>query len=362
MIIQLAHKIELDPTNVQKGYFARACGTARFAWNWGLTQWKRQYEEGLKPSGLELKKQFNQIKKDQFPWVYDVLRDANSQPFSHLQTAFNNFFKGSAKHPQFKKKGIRDSFYIANDKFKTEGNRIYIPKLGWVRLKERFCHFGKIMNATVSRTADKWFVSINVEIDITPTTCENQAIVGIDLGVKNLATLSDGETIEGPKAMQKLHKKLKRLQQSLSRKHKGSKNWGKKRRKISRLYYRISCMRRDAIHKLTTRLTRKFSVIVIEDLNVNGMLKNSRLAKAISDMGFYEFRRQLDYKAKMSGSHVIIADRWFPSSKRCSECGEKHTALTLSDRTFVCPACAFKMDRDLNAAINLKMYPDLIAA
>ena len=240
MNISLAHKIELKPNNIQKGYFARACGTARFVWNWGLSEWKRQYEEGLKPSGLGLKKEFNAIKKEEFPWVFDVLRDANSQPFNNLQKAFTSFFKGTSKYPTFKKKGIGDSFYIANDQFKIEKDRIHIPKLGWVRLKESFCHFGKIMNATVSRTTDKWFVSIGVKMDLTPATCENQAIVGVDLGVKNLATLSSGEMMEGPKPYRKLKKKLRRLQQAFSRKEKGSKNREKLKRKISRLHYRIS--------------------------------------------------------------------------------------------------------------------------
>lgn len=363
MIIQLAHKIELDPTNVQRGYFIRACGTARFTWNWALAEWNRQYEEGLKPSGPALKKAFNAIKKEQFPWVFDVLRDANSQPFSNLQKAFKDFLKGTKKRPNFKKKGVdKDSFYIANDKFKMEEDRIHVPKLGWVRLKETFCNFGKILNATVSRTADKWFVSICVEMDITPATCENQAVAGVDLGIKNLATFSNGEMIEGAKPYKKLQKKLRRLQQAFSRAQKGSKNREKLKRKIARLHYRISCIRHDTLHKLTSKLVRNFSVIVIEDLNVCGMLKNRKLAKAISDMGFHEFKRQLKYKAVISGVNVIIADRWFPSSKRCSECGEIHRELTLADRTFICPACGFKLDRDENAARNLEQYPVLSAA
>ncbi|WP_124327039.1 RNA-guided endonuclease InsQ/TnpB family protein [Desulfonema ishimotonii] len=199
-------------------------------------------------------------------------------------------------------------------------------------------------------------------MNITPATCENQAVVGVDLGVRHLATLSDGEIIEGPKAYRKSEKKLRRFQQSFARKQKGSRNRERQKRKISRTHYRISCMRQDALHKLTTRLVRKFSVIVIEDLNVRGMLRNGGLAKAISDMGFYEFRRQLGYKARISGVRVIIADRWFPSSKRCSACGEKHPNLTLSDRTFVCPAYSLRIDRDLNAARNLEMYPGLMAA
>jgi putative transposase len=360
--ISLAHKIELKPNNIQKGYFARACGTARFVWNWGLAEWSRQYAEGLKPSGLGLKKEFNLIKKEEFPWILEVLRDANSQPFSNLQKAFNSFFKGISKYPTFKKKGISDSFYIANDKFKVEGKAVSIPKLGWVKMTECLGYSGKILSATVSRAADKWFVSFNVQMSITPSTCENQAVVGVDLGIKTLATLSNGEMVQGPKALRKMQKKLKRLQQSLSKKEKGSKNREKQKRKVARLYYKISCIRLDSLHKLTSKLVLNHSVIVIEDLNVSGMMANHKLARAISDMGFYEFRRQLSYKALTAGVHVVIADRWFPSSKRCSSCGAKHQNLMLSDRTFICPTCSFNIDRDLNAAKNLEMYPQLMAA
>lgn len=362
MEITLGHKIRLNPNKKQVEYFNKACGTARFTYNWGLAEWKRQYEAGLKPSGLALKKDFNAIKKEQFPWTYEVTKYASQQPFIQLQTAFVKFFKGDAEYPVFKKKGIHDSFYIGNDQFRIEGKKIKIPNLGWVRMAECLGCNGKIQNAVVSRTAGKWFVSINILMNITPASCENQAIAGVDLGIKNLAALSSGETIEGPKAYRKLQKKLKRLQQSFSRKQKGSKNREKQKRKIASLHYRISCIRMDSLHKLTTRLANDYSVIVIEDLNVKGMMSNGKLAKAIADMGFNEFRRQLAYKAVISSAHVIVADRWFPSSKRCSACGEKHKELKLSDRIFKCPSCFFTIDRDLNAAINLKQYPQLMAA
>ena len=362
MEITLGHKIRLNPNKQQVEYFSKACGTARFTYNWGLAEWKRQYEAGLKPSCLTLKKDFNAIKQEQFPWTYEVTKYASQQPFIQLQTAFVKFFKGGAEYPVFKKKGIHDSFYIGNDQFRIEGKKIRIPNLGWVRMAECLGYNGKILNATVSRTADKWFVSINILMNITPATCENQAVAGVDLGIKNLATLSNGDSIEGPKAYRKLQKKLKRLQQSLSRKQKGSRNREKHKRKVARLHYRISCIRLDSLHKLTTRLANDYSVIVIEDLNVKGMMGNGKLSKAIADMGFNEFRRQLGYKAVISGCHVIVADRWFPSSKRCSVCGEKHKELQLSDRMFTCPACSSKIDRDLNAAINLQLYPELMAA
>lgn len=362
MIINLAHKIELKPNNKQAKFLARACGVSRFTYNWGLAEWKRQYEAGLKPTGFGLKKEFNAIKKDLFPWIMESPRDANSQSFADLQKAFNNFFKRNTKYPTFKKKNQNDSFYIANDNFKIDCKKIRIPKIGWIRLKENLNLSGKILSATVSRSANKWFVSINLSMEITPLKIENQDVIGVDLGIKHLATISNGEKIEGSRALKRMEKKLKRLQQSFSKTQKGSKNRAKQKRKIARLHYRIRCIRLDLIHKLTTKLSKNHSVIVIEDLNVKGMMANHKLAKAISDMGFYEFKRQLEYKSKIFGSHIIIADRWFPSSKKCSICGNINKNLTLSDRTFKCPFCYSKIDRDLNAAINLKQYPQLMAA
>ena len=355
MDIILSHQIKLNPNKAQMEYFAKACGIARFTWNWGLAEWNKQYEAGQKPSGLGLKVEFNAIKGELFPWTYEVTKYACQQPFINLQTAFKNFFAGTAEHPQFKKKGIHDSFYIGNDHFDINGNKIRFPKLGWVKMHECLGFSGKIVSATVSRVADYWFVSVSVRMDITPKTNENQVVVGVDLGVKNLATLSTGEVIEGPKAYRKLQEKLAKLQRSLCRKKKGSSNREKAKRKIARLHYRISCIRKDSLHKLTTELTREFSVIVIEDLNVKGMMSNGKLAKSIGDMGFHEFKRQLKYKSITSGSKIIEADQWFPSTKKCSRCGEINHAITLADRVYVCPKCKFEIDRDLNAAKNLEL-------
>ncbi|MBF0228680.1 MAG: transposase [Desulfamplus sp.] len=362
MNINLSHKIELNPNNKQSNFLARACGVSRFTYNWGLAEWKKQYESGLKPTGFGLKKEFNAVKKDLFPWIMESPRDANSQSFADLQTAFNNFFKGRSGYPVFKKKGCNDSFYIANDQFKIDCKKIRIPKIGWIRLKESLNLSGKILSASVSRSADKWFVSISLSMEITPVKIENQDIIGVDLGIKHLAAVSNGEKIEGSRALKRMEKKLKRLQQSFSKTQKGSKNREKQKRKISRLHYRIRCIRLDLINKLTTKLSKNHSVIVIEDLNVKGMMANHKLAKAISDMGFYEFKRQMEYKSKIFGSHIIIADRWFPSSKRCSICGNINKDLTLSDRIFKCPSCSSTIDRDLNAAINLSQYQQLMAA
>jgi putative transposase len=359
MLIQLSHKIELDANNIQQGYFRKACGIARFTYNWALEEWNRQFQEGLKPSALALKKQFNAIKNEQFPWISEVLRDANSQPFSNLDRAFVNFFNGTGKYPVFKKRGVNDSFYIANDKFRLEGKKIRIPKLGWIRMREHLRFSGKILSATVSRMANKWFVAVNIQLDTTPAVNKSHVVVGVDLGVRQLATLSDGTVVEGPKPHRALLKRLRRLNQSLARKEKGSSNWKKAGRKLSRLHMRIANIRNDALHKLTTALVRNFKVIGIEDLNVNGMVQNHNLARSILDMGFGEFGRQLDYKARMTAVKIVRADRFYPSSKTCCRCECRKDKLSLSERVFRCEHCGLEIDRDVNAAINLEKWQNI---
>jgi len=332
MEIRLSHKICLDPTYKQEQYFRQACGIARFTWNWALAEWKSKYEAGFKPSAFELKKQFNAVKPIEFPWMYEVTKYASQQPFIHLQTGFNRFFQGLGAYPKFKKKGHHDSFYIGNDHIKLDGKHLKLPKLGWVRMREVLRFSGKVISATISRVANKWFVSLNVELDQAPKSCDSQAGVGVDLGIKALATLSNGDAFEAPKPLKKFLKKLKRMQCSLSRRVKGSQNRQKLRQKIALVHAKITNIRQDSLHKLTHYLTDSFGGIVIEDLNVSGMLKNSKLSRAIADIGFYEFRRQLEYKSQVKGNYLLIADRWFPSSKTCSNCGQKKEKLKLSFR------------------------------
>lgn len=355
MELTLSHKIRLDPTFKQDKYFRRACGTARFAYNWALSEWKRLFDEGKKPNGLQLKKEFNSIKKEQYPWTYDVTKYASQQPFIFLQRAFISFYKKRSKYPRYKKKGIHDSFYIGRDHIKTNENKVHIPILGWVRMREAIRFKGKINSAVISRIADKWFISFSIKVqNHTARLCENQAEVGVDMGVHKLMTLSDGITAEGPKPLKKRQKKLKHLQRQLSKKKKGSNNRYKQRIKVARAHYRISCIRQDALHKLTTSLTENYKAIAIEDLNIKGMMSNHNLARSISDMGFFEFRRQLEYKAGIRGNVIHIADRFYPSSKLCSNCGSIDESLSLKDRVYECKQCDLKIDRDLNAAINLK--------
>ena len=358
----ISHKIELSPNNKHATYFAQAAGVARFAYNWGLENWKSQYKKhkenkiNPKPSQLSLRRYLNSIKKEQFPWMLDVTKNAPQMALIQLGKAFNNFFKGHAKYPKFHKKGIHDSFSLTNDQFAINNSKIRIPHIGWVNMRESLRFFGKIMSATISRVANKWFVSVTVETSdkLNLPKAKNQGVVGVDLGVSNLATLSTGESITGVKSHKSLLIKLRKLSKSLSRKQKGSNNRNKARIKIAKLHFRIKNLRLDCLHKLTTRLTSCFHTIGIEDLNVKGMLKNHKLARAISDMGFYEFRRQLEYKANWRGGIVVIADRFFPSSKLCSDCGHKVEKMPLSIRKWSCDNCKSNHDRDINAAINLK--------
>jgi len=375
----IAHKIALDPNNVQATYFARAAGTARFAYNWALAEWKRQYEAWKadnslpKPSQAALRRQLNAIKAEQFPWMLEVSKNAPQMAIIQLGAAFKNFFAGRARYPQFRKKGVHDRFTLSNDQFSIDGSRIRIPHLGWVRMRETLRFTGKIMSATVSRVADRWFVSIVVDAqddshlpkaknepqDKNQVSGEfrrsqNQGAVGVDLGVLALATLSTGENIPGPKPHKALLGRLRRLSRSLSRKVKGSANRRKAKAKLAKLHARIAAVRSDALHKLTTDLTRRFHTIGVENLNVRGMVRNRHLSRSIADMGFFEFRRQLEYKAAMRGGRVVVADRFFASSKTCSACGKKLDELPLSMREWTCSSCGVVHDRDVNAAANLE--------
>jgi putative transposase len=372
----IAHKITLDPNHTQETYFQRACGVARFSWNWALAEWHRQYAAHLadkslpKPSQLALRRQLNAIKRTEFPWMLEVSKTAPQTAIINLGIAFKNFFEDLAKfrrgeirrkdirRPTFKKKGQHDSFRADNgpDTFECNRRRIKLPVIGWVRMREALRFVGRPLSVTISRVAHRWFANIAVEVEHEPPVRENQAAVGVDLGVKAMATLSDGTVFKGPKALRRYLKRLRRLSRSLSRKVKFSSNWRKAVERLARLHMRIANIRRDALHQVTTVIVRKFGLIGIEDLNVRGMMANHRLALAIADVGKYEFRRQLKYKTAMFGGGVVAADRWFPSSKLCSVCGWIYAELTLDEREWTCASCGTYHDRDKNAAINLEAF------
>lgn len=358
MLIQVAHKIRLCPSNEEEGYLLCACGVSRFTYNWGLAEWRQQYEEGSSPSAYQLKKKFNSIKREEYPFVMEVTKCASEQAFSNLEKAFKGFFRNIKNgkkpgYPRFKRKGIKDSFYLANDQVDFDGEYVWIPKLGWVRMREELRFDGKIMSAIISKTADLWFVSVQVEQEIDDVKAVGP-IIGVDVGVQNLARVSDGRVFENPKALKKSEDRIRLLQKSVGRKKKGSNNRKKAVVKLQRQHYRVSCVRKDAIHKATSAIAKGVSAIGIESLNVEDMLDNKRLSKAVMDASMSEFLRQLEYKALWRGISVIKADKYFPSSKKCFVCGEVKSDLKLGDRIYNCDFCGLKVDRDFNAARNLK--------
>ena len=351
-----AHKIRLHPTSEQAVYIARAAGTSRFVWNWALAEWNRHYEAGEKPTAFKLKKHFNEIRREQFPWTWEVTKNASDQPFLDLGKAFTAFFEGRARRPKFKsKKRSKPSFYLANDQFEVGDHRIWIPKLGWVNMAENLRFHGKVTGARLTKTADWWFVALQVEMpDTLPE--KKEASVGIDVGLNRLATLSTGEGIENQAFLKTALGKLRRANKRLHRRKLGSNNREKARRQVARLHYRITCQRDDGLHKLTTQLASCYGIVGIEDLNLKGLLKNRKLARSFSDAALGKLSSLLTSKTQQRGGRVIKVDRFFPSSKTCHCCGWKWEDMQLSDRLFLCrnPACAyhlFPQDRDHNAAL-----------
>jgi len=366
-----SHVIRLNTTPEQEISFRKACGVARHAYTWALARWKEAQAAGKRVQLKDLKAEYNKIKGEQFPWVYEVTKCAPEQAFSDLGQAFANYWRmkeegtqPKLKHPRkdgeeagfphFKsKKRDRLSFYLANDKFSVHGHTLRVPKLGDVNMTEELRFQGKIMSATISSQASWWFVSIAVEVKYeTPT--HNGGTVGIDLGIKTLATCSDGRVFENQKHYRQNVRRIKGLSKGLSRKVEGSQNWWKNTKKLAKSHYRVACQRQDALHKMTTHVTRTHALIGLEDLNTKGMLANHCLAQAVSDASFFEVKRQLLYKAEQYGGYVQLVDRWYASSKTCSSCDWMNEDLTLAERVFICHDCGLVIDRDLNAAINIR--------
>lgn len=371
----LGHTIALDATEAQEAHFRRACGVARFAWNWGLAEWNRMHAAGEKPSAAKIKARWNAHRKAELPWTFEVTKCASGQAIKDLGTAFANFFRDlkkpkglrKARYPRFKSKNRDNGFALWNDQFAIAGARIRIPNLGWVRMHEPLRFAGKIMGARVARIGRRWCVSVQVDIGETARPSAAGGTVGLDLGIATLLTLSkplpDGRTeITNPRARASLMRRLTKLARRIGRQEivRRRSNAKTSRRQITRrdrlraLHHRITCIRKDAIHKATTLVTASFSTIVLEDLNAAGMAKNHSLAGAVLDASFREIRRQIEYKAAMRGGRVVVADRFFPSSKTCSGCGHVLEALPLHRRSWDCPECGAVHDRDRNAAINLE--------
>ena len=327
----------------------RHAGAARFAYNWALERVKNKTS---RPNAISLHREWNEWKRNNVLWWPMVSKCVPQEAFRNLQKAFENFFRKKARFPRFKsKKRSRASFRLHGN-IKLSGKYVTLPRLGTVKLKEISNQTGRILAAAVTEMAGKWFVSIQIEQEIIVTENQGPAI-GVDLGINNLAILSDGQTIDGPKALKKKLSLLRRVNRKLARTKKGSKRRERVKKRLTKLHYKIKCVRSDYLHKLTTMLAKTYGVIGIEDLNVSGMMKNRCLARSISDMGFGEFRRQLEYKSVWYGCELVIHNRFFPSSKTCSNCGEVKESLKLSERIYRCEYCGLIEDRDVNAAKNL---------
>ncbi|MFH1184503.1 MAG: RNA-guided endonuclease TnpB family protein [Chloroflexota bacterium] len=351
----LSHRIRLDLNNVQETWFNRCAGAARWAYNQGLARWQELYKADEKTSWQGLNKELNASKPD---WLRELPWKISNGALEDLGRAFTNFFAKRAKYPNFKKRGrCRDGFSLDAREVRFDGTRIRIPRLGWVRTREILRFPGKVLSVRFTKQARHWYASAQVEIDESwsyPHVCETQAAVGVDMGVKDLAVLSDGTRVPAPRILRRLEGKLRMLNKRLSRRAKGGKNWLKAKAQLGRLHERIANIRKDVTHNLTARLVCDFKTIVIEDLNIKGMASNSHLAKSIIDAAMGEVRRQLEYKAPLAGSDVLVAGRWFASSKTCSDCEHVLDVLPLSVREWICPVCGSVHDRDVNAGINLK--------
>ena len=361
-----AFKTELKPNNKQRSLFLQHAGACRFVYNWALRKKIDAYAAKVKyPTAYDLNKELTQIKQEQFPWMEGLSTKAIKQALLNCDKAFRKFFdackakkSGKKGFPRFKSRAKGIGSFTLYQVGKLTNSSIGLPCVGKVRLKE----YGylptdqRVISATVSEQAGHWFVSVLLDMPDKVETCvkDNHAVVGIDLGIKTLAVISDGQKFENLKPLKRNLRKLKHCQRYVSRKVKGSANRKKAVLKLGKQHYRIQNIRKDYLHKITTRLTRTKSVIVIEDLNVRGMVKNHKLAQAINDLGLYAFREMLDYKGERYGCRIQVADRYFPSSKRCSVCGNVNSNLALKDRSWACDSCGSHHDRDFNAARNLE--------
>ena len=374
-----AVKVALGPTPAQERLLLSHTGAARFAFNAGLAHVKAGIDTGAKPewSYYALVRWWNAnkdtlaVNADGTPWWAENSKEAANTGLRSLASALSNWSKsrrGDRKgrrmgFPRFKAKDrATPRFAYTTGSFgliEGDPKALRLPRVGRVHcLEDVTARVGdaRVLRMTVSQRAGRWYASLTVERDDKPVTKPPRGgAVGVDLGVKTLATLSDGMVIENPRPLRKSERRLKRAQKALSRKTRGSKRRAKARAKVARLHARVANVRADAINKATTMIARTYSVVCIEDLNVAGMVKNRRLARSVSDASLGEFRRQLDYKTARTGAQLHVIDRWYPSSKTCSNCGAVKAKLSLSERVFHCDACGLSIDRDLNAAININV-------
>ena len=372
-----AVKVALDPTPAQERLLLSHAGAARFAFNAGLAHVKAGIDAGVKPewSYYALVRWWNAnkdalaVNADGTPWWAENSKEAANTGLRSLAAALSNWSKSrrgerrgrKVGFPKFKAKSkAAPRFAYTTGAFgliQGDPKALKLPKVGRVHCMEDVSERvggARVLRVTVSRRAGRWYAALTVERDDKPVTKPPRGgAVGVDLGIKTLATLSDGTIIENPRCLAASERRLKRAQKALSRKVKGSNRRAKARAKVARIHAHVANQRQDAIHKATTMIAQTYLHISVEDLNVVGMVKNRRLAKAVSDASFGEFRRQLEYKTARTGARLHVVDRWYPSSKTCSKCGRAKAKLPLSERVYRCDGCGLVMDRDLNAAVNI---------
>lgn len=368
-------KIRLKPTKEQEILMFKSTGIARFAYNWGLNRWEEMFKQDLKPSKAKVRKEFNNIvkKQEEYKWLYEVSAKVTSQAFEDLDNAYQKFLKGKSNKPKFKnKKKSKKSFYVRYDTIKFKDNKVNMEKIGKVKYVTNYKipKLSKYVNPRCHFDGRYWYLTLGFEQGENQTELNKDLSIGIDLGIKDLAIVNCLENpiknINKSFKVRKLKKKLKRLQKKVSRKYQINKQ-GKKfvktnniiklEKQIKLIYRKLANIRNNHIHQTTNMIIKLNPYrVVMEDLNIGGMMKNKHLSKAIQEQKFYEFIRQMKYKCQFNKIEFVQADRWFPSSKTCSCCGSIKKDLKLSDRVYVCNKCGLEIDRDKNASINLGNY------
>ena len=374
MIMIISKKIRLKPTKEQETQLWKSVGTARWVYNWALERQQENYKNGGKfIYDNELRKEITQLKKqEEFRWLSDVSNNVAKQAVKDACNAYKRFFKGQSSAPKFKsRRKSNKSFYNDTAKLKVKNKSVLIEKVGWIKTSEQLPMDIKYLNPRVSYDNKYWYLSVSYRREFTQPELTDE-VIGIDLGIKTLAVCSNGvdfKNINKTAKVRNIEKRLRRLQRSASRKYEMNKegaryvktcNIIKIEKKIQLLHRRLKNIRDNHLHQTTNAIVRtKPSKVVMEDLNVKGMIKNRNLAKAISQQKFYEFKRQMEYKCEKYGIEFIQVDRFFPSSKLCSNCGQIKKNLKLSDRRYHCD-CGLHIDRDLNASLNLANYGKLV--
>jgi len=368
-------KIRLKPTNQQQILMFKSVGCARFAYNWGLVKWEEMHKQGLKPSKVKIRTEFNNtVKKDSdYVWLKEVSAQVTQQAFEDLNDAYNNFFKGLSRHPKFKtKKKSKKSFYVRYDAIKFKDGTVNIEKIGKVKYKTNYeiPTMPKYNNPRCEFDGKYWYLTLGFEQNENQVDINKDLSIGIDLGLKALAVINcldkPIKNINKTVKVRKLKKKLKRLQRQVSRKYEANKkgkefvktkNIIKLEKQIKLIYRKLNSIRLNHIHQTTNKIVKLNPYrVVMEDLNISGMMKNRHLSESIQEQKFYEFIRQMKYKCKFNGIEFSQADRFYSSSKICSCCGNKKENLKLKDRIYVCAKCGLEIDRDKNASINLGNY------